>query len=177
MPAGKFIHRDQADIVADSGNKIATLLSDAETDGRFAVREIVADPGAAPAPSRANGISRPAGNSEPCATASRYSFRRAKPITRVSSARSPASCSKSRRPWRSRDAEAQSRGGGGAFAQAGGGPSRARGAGRKAAPHAGRDRRRPDRLWPVALVPARTVRRFGTRLGRAVRIFDRVGAG
>src|SRR6185312_258031 len=51
MPAGKFIHRDQADIVVDSGNKIATLLSDAETDGRFAVREIVADPGAAPAPS------------------------------------------------------------------------------------------------------------------------------
>lgn len=50
MPAGKFIHRDQADIKAAGGNKIATLLTDIETAGRFAVREIVADPGAAPVP-------------------------------------------------------------------------------------------------------------------------------
>lgn len=49
-PAGKFIHRDQTETIAGGGNEIATLLSGAETAGRFAVREIVAQPGATPAP-------------------------------------------------------------------------------------------------------------------------------
>jgi len=49
-PVGKFIHRDQAAIAAGGGNEIATLLSSVETAGRFAVREIIADVGAAPAP-------------------------------------------------------------------------------------------------------------------------------
>ena len=49
-PVGKFIHRDQTGATASGGNEIATLLSSAETAGRFAVREIVAEPGAAPAP-------------------------------------------------------------------------------------------------------------------------------
>jgi mannose-6-phosphate isomerase-like protein (cupin superfamily) len=48
--AGKFAHRDAAAIAAIDGNEIATLLSGAETAGRFAVREIIADPGAAPIP-------------------------------------------------------------------------------------------------------------------------------
>jgi glyoxylate utilization-related uncharacterized protein len=47
-PTGKFIHRDQAKIVKRGGNEIATLLSAAESAGRFAVREIVAEPGATP---------------------------------------------------------------------------------------------------------------------------------
>jgi mannose-6-phosphate isomerase-like protein (cupin superfamily) len=50
-PVGKFIHRDQAKIATGGGNEIATLLSGAETAGRFAVREIAAEPGAAAAPS------------------------------------------------------------------------------------------------------------------------------
>ena len=49
-PVGKFIHRDQAEIAVSGGNAIAPLLSAAETAGRFAVREIVTEPGAAPAP-------------------------------------------------------------------------------------------------------------------------------
>jgi mannose-6-phosphate isomerase-like protein (cupin superfamily) len=49
-PVGKFIHRDQTDIAKGGGNAIATLLTNDETAGRFAVREIVAEPGAAPAP-------------------------------------------------------------------------------------------------------------------------------
>jgi quercetin dioxygenase-like cupin family protein len=49
-PAGKFIHRDQTEMAAGGGNEIATLLSGAETAGRFAVREIIAQPGATPAP-------------------------------------------------------------------------------------------------------------------------------
>jgi mannose-6-phosphate isomerase-like protein (cupin superfamily) len=49
-PAGKFVHRDQTPIAKSGGNAVATLLTDDETAGRFAVREIVAEPGAAPAP-------------------------------------------------------------------------------------------------------------------------------
>ncbi len=47
-PAGKFIHRDDAEVMAKGGNTIATLLAEAETAGRFAVRELIAVPGAAP---------------------------------------------------------------------------------------------------------------------------------
>jgi mannose-6-phosphate isomerase-like protein (cupin superfamily) len=50
-PVGKFIHRDQAEVATGGGNEIATLLTGDETAGRFAVREIVAEPGAAAAPS------------------------------------------------------------------------------------------------------------------------------
>lgn len=57
-PVGKFIHRDQAKIAAGGGNAIATLLTSDETAGRFAVREIVAEPGAAPAPSLPGGENR-----------------------------------------------------------------------------------------------------------------------
>ncbi|HEX4113250.1 MAG TPA: cupin domain-containing protein [Stellaceae bacterium] len=57
-PAGKFIHRDQTAIAASDGNQIASLLSGAETAGRFAVREIVADPGAASAPALPSGDNR-----------------------------------------------------------------------------------------------------------------------
>jgi len=49
-PIGKFIHRDQTAIATDGGNAIAALLTSAETAGHFAVREIAAEPGAAPAP-------------------------------------------------------------------------------------------------------------------------------
>jgi len=49
-PVGKFIHRNDADTVAIGGNTVATLLAEAETAGRFAVRELVASPGAAPVP-------------------------------------------------------------------------------------------------------------------------------
>ncbi|HEY5209537.1 MAG TPA: cupin domain-containing protein [Stellaceae bacterium] len=49
-PVGKFIHRDDSAIAAGGGNEIATLLTSAETAGRFAVREIIAEVGAAPAP-------------------------------------------------------------------------------------------------------------------------------
>jgi mannose-6-phosphate isomerase-like protein (cupin superfamily) len=49
-PVGKFIHRDQTSVADSGGNAIATLLSGGETAGRFAVREIVADAGAAPTP-------------------------------------------------------------------------------------------------------------------------------
>ncbi|MGH6980335.1 MAG: cupin domain-containing protein [Stellaceae bacterium] len=58
MPTGKFIHRDQSEIAASGGNKIATLLTGAETAGRFAVREIVAEPGATPAPAMPAGENR-----------------------------------------------------------------------------------------------------------------------
>jgi len=58
MPAGKFIHRDQADVASGGGNQIATLLTGDETAGRFTVREIVADPGATPAPSPPSGENR-----------------------------------------------------------------------------------------------------------------------
>lgn len=57
-PVGKFIHRDQAAIATGGGNAIATLLTGDETAGRFAVREIVAEPGAAPAPSLPSGENR-----------------------------------------------------------------------------------------------------------------------
>ena len=50
MPAGKFIHRDQAETAAGGGNEIAMLLDSTETAGHFVVREIVAAPGATPAP-------------------------------------------------------------------------------------------------------------------------------
>jgi mannose-6-phosphate isomerase-like protein (cupin superfamily) len=57
-PVGKFIHRDQTGIVPTGGNEIATLLSSAETAGRFAVREIVAAPGAAPIPAMSSDDNR-----------------------------------------------------------------------------------------------------------------------
>ena len=56
-PAGKFIHRDEAPVDKAGGNAIATLLTGAETAGRFAVREIEAEPGATafpPAPAADN---------------------------------------------------------------------------------------------------------------------------
>lgn len=46
-PVGKFIHRDQAPVAQVSGNAHAALLTKDETAGRFAVREIVTEPGAA----------------------------------------------------------------------------------------------------------------------------------
>jgi mannose-6-phosphate isomerase-like protein (cupin superfamily) len=49
-PIGKFVRREEAEIIADGGNTIATLLAGAETAGRFAVRELIAAPGAAPVP-------------------------------------------------------------------------------------------------------------------------------
>jgi mannose-6-phosphate isomerase-like protein (cupin superfamily) len=49
-PVGKFIHRDDAEVIAKGGNTIATLLAEAETAGRFAVREVTVVPGAAPVP-------------------------------------------------------------------------------------------------------------------------------
>ena len=49
-PVGKLVRRDEAETIATGGNSIATLLTAAETGGRFAVRELVAAPGAAPAP-------------------------------------------------------------------------------------------------------------------------------
>lgn len=49
-PVGKFIHRSDAEVIAKGGNTIATLLAEAETAGRFAVRELVAVPGAGPVP-------------------------------------------------------------------------------------------------------------------------------
>ena len=49
-PHGKFVRRDEAEIVVNGGNTIATLLAEAETAGRFAVRDLIAAPGAAPVP-------------------------------------------------------------------------------------------------------------------------------
>jgi mannose-6-phosphate isomerase-like protein (cupin superfamily) len=49
-PIGKFVRRDQAEVIANGGNSVATLLAEAETAGRFAVRELIAAPGAAPSP-------------------------------------------------------------------------------------------------------------------------------
>lgn len=49
-PVGKFIRRDEAAVIANAGNTIATLLAEADTAGRFAVRELTAAPGAAPVP-------------------------------------------------------------------------------------------------------------------------------
>ncbi len=49
-PIGKFVRRDEAGVIENGGNTIATLLAEAETAGRFAVRELTAAPGAAPVP-------------------------------------------------------------------------------------------------------------------------------
>lgn len=57
-PVGKFVHRDQTEIVSGGGNAIATLLTADETAGRFAVRELVAEPGAAAAPQLPDGENR-----------------------------------------------------------------------------------------------------------------------
>ncbi len=57
-PVGKFVHRDQTEIAASGGNAIATLLTGDETAGRFAVRELIAEPGAAPAPQLPSGENR-----------------------------------------------------------------------------------------------------------------------
>lgn len=57
-PVGKFIHRDQTERAASGGNEIAMLLTADETAGRFAVREIVAEPGAQPTPSLPSGDNR-----------------------------------------------------------------------------------------------------------------------
>jgi len=50
FPVGKFAHRDRTEIVTLGGNDVATLLNAEESAGRFAVREIVAKPGAASVP-------------------------------------------------------------------------------------------------------------------------------
>jgi mannose-6-phosphate isomerase-like protein (cupin superfamily) len=49
-PVGKFVRRDEAEVIANGGNAVATLLAKAETAGRFAVRELIAAPGADPVP-------------------------------------------------------------------------------------------------------------------------------
>jgi mannose-6-phosphate isomerase-like protein (cupin superfamily) len=45
--SGRFVHRDEVGLSRVDGNEIATLLSERESGGRFTVREIVAEPGAA----------------------------------------------------------------------------------------------------------------------------------
>lgn len=57
-PVGKFVHRDQAEVAASGGNETATLLTSDATAGRFAVRETVTEPGAAPVPSWPSGGNR-----------------------------------------------------------------------------------------------------------------------
>jgi quercetin dioxygenase-like cupin family protein len=57
-PVGKFIHRDQTAVATSGGNAIATLLTGDETAGRFAVREVVAEPGAVPAAPLPSGENR-----------------------------------------------------------------------------------------------------------------------
>lgn len=57
-PVGKFIHRGQSAIAVSGGAAIATLLTGDETAGRFAVHEVVAEPGAALVPSPPSGENR-----------------------------------------------------------------------------------------------------------------------